>query len=75
MCWWRAKLQVVTASLPHATIGEVYRTTLAAKGGKPPYIWAVWGLPQGLVLQGDTITGDPAVSGSFSIKVQVRDTP
>ena len=72
MCWLRSPLRV-TCSLPHGTVGRAYRATLTASGGKAPYSWAVWGLPRGLLLQGDTITGDSAVSGTFSIQVQVRD--
>jgi hypothetical protein len=73
MCWWFRSPLRVTCSLPHGTVGRAYRATLTASGGKAPYTWAVWGLPRGLLLQGDTITGDSAVSGTFSIKVQVRD--
>ena len=73
MCWWFRSPLRVTCSLPHGTVGRAYRATLTASGGKAPYTWAVWGLPRGLLLQGDTITCDSAVSGTFSIKVQVRD--
>jgi len=33
-------LQIVTASLPGATVGSAYSTTLVASGGVPPYTWS-----------------------------------
>jgi len=36
------------ASLPQATVGQAYSTTLGATGGQPPYVWSGTGLPAGL---------------------------
>ncbi len=73
----RVPLTVTTASLPSATSGTSYSTSLAATGGVPPYSWAVTGggLPSGLALAPDgSISGTTTDIGSFSITVQVTDS-
>jgi hypothetical protein len=50
-------LAIATNSLPPATEGQAYLTTLAGTGGVTPYTWLVTpSLPDGLTL--DTATGD-----------------
>jgi len=70
-------VSVTTSSLPDGTIGANYATTLAATGGKVPYVWSVTAgtFPDGLslnVVTGD-ITGIPTVAGLFSFTVRVQD--
>ncbi len=70
-------VSVTTSSLPDATINASYATTLAATGGKVPYVWSVIAgtFPDGLsfnVVTGD-ITGIPTVAGLFSFTVRVQD--
>lgn len=50
--------------------------TLAATGGKPPYTWQATGLPAGLELAGNTISGTPTTTeGSpFTVNLTVTDT-
>jgi hypothetical protein len=68
---------VTTPSLPNATVGTRYSSTLAAGGGTPPYTWSAdpKTLPQGLTLDPATgiISGTPALPGTFSISIQVTD--
>jgi Putative Ig domain len=73
-------LQIITSSLPPATIGSPYSTTLQATGGTRPYkFWKVisGSLPAGLTLHGKTgvISGRPSASAvSSEITVRVRDS-
>jgi hypothetical protein len=71
-------LQVTTTSLPAATQGIFYKSTLAASGGVSPYSWSLTAgpLPAGLTLSGSgVVSGTPSgSSGSFPVTVQVTDT-
>ncbi|NLH69043.1 MAG: hypothetical protein GX454_02500 [Brooklawnia sp.] len=68
-------LKITTTSLPAATLGVPYSTQLTAVGGTPPYTWAATGLPAGLSVNGNMITGTPTESGTapFSVDVSVTD--
>jgi hypothetical protein len=62
-----ASLSIVTNSLPPATEGQAYLTTLTGVGGNSPYIWLVTpSLPSGLTLDSPTgdINGAPS-TGTF----------
>jgi len=71
-------VKITTASaLPAASVGVAYSTTLAAKGGTPPYTWSVTSgaLPPGLSLSGSgVISGKPTTKGTFNFTVKVTDT-
>lgn len=72
-----ALLVITTASLPQATVGSPYSTTLAANGGTPPYSWSVasGSLPPELSLApGGVISGMPTAAGVASFTVQVTDS-
>lgn len=59
-------LVVTTGSLPLATRGQAYSTTLAAAGGRPVYSWSIvsGALPDGLALAANgTISGTPTTAG------------
>jgi hypothetical protein len=70
-------LSVQTSSLPNATAGTTYSSTLAASGGQSPYRWSVsaGALPQGIQLNASSgaISGTPSTSGSFSFAVSATD--
>jgi hypothetical protein len=75
-------LHITTSSLPDATIGTPYSTTLQAAGGTPKYKWkrTSGSLPAGLVLKKKTgtISGTPAanaVSSTFSVRVTDKSHP
>jgi hypothetical protein len=72
------KLAITTSSLPPATGGHSYSTTLAATGGVPPYSWSVTGgnLPPGLNLDSSTgvISGTPDQTGPYGFSVTVTDS-
>ena len=67
---------ITTTSLPAAAVGEAYNQTLAATGGKQPYVWNTTSgsLPAGLHLaaSGD-ISGTPSSAGNSTFTVQVKD--
>ena len=70
-------IQITTGSLPPGTVKKAYRTTLAARGGNPPYKWSVSSLPGGLHLNGATgvISGrfHQNDTGTFTFTVRVVD--
>ncbi len=70
-------LAVITlAALPSGVVGSPYTASLAASGGRAPYNWlSPVVLPSGLTLNPATgsITGTPAVAGSYSLPITVTD--
>ncbi len=69
---------ILSSSLPQATLGSPYSTTLTASGGESPYSWSVvqGSLPSGLSLAGASgvISGTPTAAGTSSFTVQVQDS-
>ena len=68
-------ISISPASLPSATVGQSYATSLSASGGTGPYRFTESGaLPSGVVLGSDGgFSGTPAVAGSFPITVTATD--
>lgn len=69
-------LDILTDSLPDATVGAAYAATLTAAGGNPPYTWSLAAgssLPAGLGLEGGSgvIGGVPSAAGTYSFTVRV----
>jgi alpha-tubulin suppressor-like RCC1 family protein len=68
---------VATTSLPNATVGVAYATTLSAVGGTAPYTWSLIGgsLPSGLTLTAaGLLSGRPAVAGASTFTVAAHDS-
>ena len=69
---------ITTTSLPGATLGQAYSTTVTASGGTTPYTWGVTSgsLPPGLFLDPATgaITGTPTRAGTFPFSARVTAT-
>jgi Putative Ig domain/Right handed beta helix region len=71
-----APLQIVTSSLPDATVGQAYNVELSAVGGTTSYTWSLnaGSLPAGINLSSSGwISGSANASGSFSFTVGVKD--
>ncbi len=68
-------LSVLTDSLPAATGDQPYTASVAASGGSGTVTWSASGLPANLSMAGNgTISGIPAVAGTFSILVVATDS-
>ncbi|WP_165798896.1 putative Ig domain-containing protein [Shimia abyssi] len=67
---------IAPPELPPATFGVGYDLLLSASGGTAPYTYSVvsGGLPAGVNLVGDRITGTPIEVGLFSFRVQALDS-
>jgi hypothetical protein len=72
----QAPLVITTASLPTATVGKPYSTTLTASGGAPPLIWSVasGALPPGISVSSGGLVGYPTTAGTYSLTLQVTDS-
>lgn len=70
-------LTLVTQDVPAAEFGKVYKASLSAVGGRPPYRWSLAAgaeLPPGMALgQDGTLEGVPAKDGAFAFGVEVLD--
>ena len=68
----------VSSTLPAATTGSNYNTTLKVTGGTAPYTFSMVSgqLPQGVLLADNsgTISGTPTTSGTFNFSVSVSDS-
>lgn len=65
------------SSVPAATVGSAYSTTLSATGGTAPYSFALvsGALPAGIVFSsGGAFSGTPTQAGSFAVTVRVTDS-
>ena len=70
-------LSLSRSSLPRSIIGVAYQAVLTAKGGIPPYTFAVAGLPAGLTFDpaGALITGlsPSGTAGSYPLQIILAD--
>ncbi|WP_174240918.1 putative Ig domain-containing protein, partial [Granulicella sp. S190] len=70
-------LAITTASLPQATAGTAYSTTISAAGGTSPYAWTLTSgqIPAGLTLSTSGIlSGTPTTSGNYSFVLSATDS-
>jgi large repetitive protein len=67
-----APLGIKTTSLRRGVVGAPYTETLAASGGGSQ-TWSATGLPPGLTVSGNTITGTPTTAGNYTVTVTVNN--
>ena len=68
-------IEITPKALPAGKINQVYaETTLSVSGGTAPYTYKVEGLPEGLSLTGNKITGTPIKAGSSDVSVTATDS-
>jgi len=76
-------LIITTVSLPSAIVGNPYKTTVSASGGKGSYLWSA-SLPPGFSLTSEkcvvvpcqgpaTISGTPTTVGKYALTITVKD--
>ncbi|MDP2166799.1 MAG: putative Ig domain-containing protein [Thermodesulfovibrionales bacterium] len=70
-------LSITTAALADGSLNTSYSITLAASGGRVPYIWTIiaGAPPTGLTLNSNTglISGTPTSSGIYNFVVKITD--
>jgi large repetitive protein len=67
-----APLAIKTSSLRRGVVGTPYTETLSASGGGNQ-TWSASGLPAGLALSGNQITGTPTTAGNYTVTVSVTN--
>jgi hypothetical protein len=70
-------ITTAAGTLPGATFGAAYTTTLAGAGGLAPYTWSITqgALPSGLTLSSaGVISGTPTSTGTASFTVMLTDS-
>ena len=69
-------LSPASGTLPGATVGAAYAQTFSGGGGNAPYDYSVPGpgLPTGISLSGDTLSGTPTSVGTFNFTVVATDS-
>jgi hypothetical protein len=65
-------LTIPAQVLAKGTTGRSYYTTLRATGATAPYTFSATGLPDGLTLTANRITGLPQRAGTYPVEVTVR---
>jgi len=61
---------ITTSSLPNGTVGTGYSQVLAATGDTPTWSVTSGGLPAGLSLSGNTISGTPTTANTYHFTVE-----
>jgi Putative Ig domain len=70
-----SSLAITTASLPNATAGGRYSTTLSATGYNPAFTWTASGLPAGYsITSGGVLSGVGLAAGTFQVVFTVTDS-
>ena len=66
-------LEITTHRLPHGNLAGTYCFVLTAYGTDLPLSWSASGLPKGLLLTGNVISGKPLRTGNFPVTIMLQD--
>jgi hypothetical protein len=66
-------LAITTPRLLHGNVGGTYCFFLTAYGTDLPLSWSASGLPRGLSLTGNLISGKPLRAGKFPVTIMLQD--
>jgi hypothetical protein len=72
-----ARLVISTASLPNATQGVAYSSTLASTGGTGTKVWSLISgpLPAGMTLSSTgVLSGKPTAAGTYPVTIGISDS-
>ena len=67
-----AGLAIKNSSLRNGVVGSAYTESLVASGGGNQ-TWSASGLPAGLTVSGNTITGTPTTAGNYTVTLNVNN--
>jgi hypothetical protein len=67
-----AGLAIKNSSLRNGVVGSAYTENLIASGGGSQ-TWSASGLPAGLAVSGNTITGTPTTAGNYTVTLTVNN--
>lgn len=71
----QGRLKILNNELPKGCSGSAYSATIFGSGGVAPYpAYTITGLPAGLSAAGSTISGNPTVTGTFPVSIQISDS-
>jgi hypothetical protein len=66
---------ITTTSLQWGSLGSGYSAALGATGGSASYVWSATGLPPGITVSGNALTGTSSVAGTYAaVAITARDT-
>jgi endoglucanase len=70
-----APLTLATRALSQGIVGAAYTASFQAEGGIPPYAWKITEgeLPEGLTLNGHTLSGTPIAEAAVTLGILVTD--
>ncbi|WP_158793256.1 putative Ig domain-containing protein [Granulicella sp. L60] len=69
-----AAVVLTLGTLPDATVGTLYTSTIGVTGGTAPYSCSITGLPAGLTASGCTVSGTPTTAGTSTLTVTATDS-
>ena len=65
--------KIKTSKLASATAGQAYTMILETSAGSEPITWSATGLPSGLSVVDDMITGTPLTEGSYKVAITAKN--
>lgn len=67
-------ITIAPTSIPSGSVCANYTQQFTATGGVQPYTFSAAGLPPGLTFSGNSITGTPSQTGTFTVTIRATDS-